>query len=171
MSSSVDLPHVGSTSILWATHRLTMRDHRNSAPVEDHRRGLDVLVECLGGVDQAPRYILSSMKRHSDIQHDSVGCWNPARGPCLQPRAHHRCDRRHAQNLKSAVGSVHLSNEGAEPIDVLAWPLAHFPAKAEVLPFRRNHQRPYIAAACFVDSVSQTMRELQIKSVVRRIGK
>jgi hypothetical protein len=69
-------------------------------------------------------------------------------------------DRRHAQNLKSAVGSIHLSNEGAEPIDVLAWPLAHFAAKAEVLPFRRDHQRPYIAATCFVDRVSQTMREL-----------
>src|SRR5262249_11192226 len=44
-------------------------------------------------------------------------------------------DRRQAQNLKGAVGSVHLSNEGAEPIDVLAWPLAHVAAKTEVLPF------------------------------------
>src|SRR5262249_56117377 len=80
-------------------------------------------------------------------------------------------DRRHEQTLKSAVGGVHLSNKGAEPIDVLAWPLPHFAAKAEVIPFRRNYQRPYIVAACFVDRVSQTLQELQIKSVVRRIGK
>src|SRR6478672_1054635 len=56
-----------------------MRDHDwNSAPVEDHCRGLDVLIECLGGVYEAARDILGGMKRHSDIQHDSVGAGTPA---------------------------------------------------------------------------------------------
>src|SRR5262249_51162097 len=79
--------------------------------------------------------------------------------------------RRPAQSIKGAVGSSELSNESGETREVLGWPLATFAAKAEGLPFRRDHQGPYIAATCFVDRVSQTKREVQIKSVVRWIGK
>jgi hypothetical protein len=55
--------------------------------------------------------------------------------------------RRYFQHFESTIRDVHLRDERSEPVDILAWPFAHFAAEAEVRPLRANDKHTYVAFA------------------------
>src|SRR5882757_3163346 len=82
---------------------------------------------------------------------------------------HHRYCR-YLQHFDSTIRDVHLRDERSEPVDVLAWPFAHFAAEAEVRPLRANDKHTYVAFAGLTHCDPQSLRKSQIESVERRVG-
>jgi len=57
-----------------------------------------------------------------------------------------------------------------EPIEVLAGPLSHLAAEAEVRSFSLDHQNTDIAFTGVMDGLPKIFRKIEVKAVVRRIG-
>ena len=80
-----------------------------------------------------------------------------------------RGDRWNPQRLDRAIGQIHLRDESAEPVDVLAWPFSHFAAQAEVRPFGLDDENSDVAFAGLVHSLPKAVRVALVEPIERRI--
>ena len=82
-------------------------------------------------------------------------------------------NRRHcrqAQRFDGALGLIHIGNECAKPIGILAGPFTHVAPETEVWPLRPDHQYPDAAFARAMHGIAETYGIGRVDPVKGGIG-